>query len=127
IDDPELGARVAGYPDSPLTDADRTAPLRDEHPAYVVYTSGSTGTPKAVVALHRGLVALFHSHGTDLYEPTRARTGRDRLNVGHAWSFAFDASWQPQLWLFDGHTVHIVDERTQRDPLATVRAAHDGH
>ncbi|QOV99885.1 non-ribosomal peptide synthetase [Rhodococcus pyridinivorans] len=125
LDDETLAARVAGYDDAPLTDADRLAPLRADHPAYVVYTSGSTGTPKAVLALHRGLTALFHSHRADLYAPTQARTGRDRLRVGHAWSFAFDASWQPQLWLFDGHAVHVVDEKVQRDPAEMVRVAHE--
>ncbi|MFV9427520.1 amino acid adenylation domain-containing protein [Rhodococcus aetherivorans] len=125
LDDETLAERVAGYDDAPMTDADRLAPLRADHPAYVVYTSGSTGTPKAVLALHRGLTALFHSHRADLYEPTQARTGRDRLRVGHAWSFAFDASWQPQLWLFDGHAVHVVDEKVQRDPAEMVRVAHE--
>ena len=40
------------------TDADRTTPVRGEHPAYVIYTSGSTGRPKGVAigaAEHRAL------------------------------------------------------------------------
>ncbi|AQA22073.1 amino acid adenylation domain protein [Rhodococcus sp. MTM3W5.2] len=43
---------------APITDADRTAPLRAHHPAYVIYTSGSTGVPKGVVVTHAGLAAL---------------------------------------------------------------------
>ncbi|WP_410657917.1 non-ribosomal peptide synthase/polyketide synthase [Amycolatopsis sp. lyj-112] len=99
-----------------LTDADRSRPLDPEHPAYVIYTSGSTGTPKGVVVPHRGVVNLFHSHRATLYRPAIQATGRRHLRVGHAWSFSFDASWQPQLWLFDGHAVHIADDEARRDP-----------
>ena len=41
-------------PGTPVTDADRTAPLRPGHPAYVIYTSGSTGKPKAILHTHGG-------------------------------------------------------------------------
>ncbi len=99
-----------------LTDRDRVRPLGPEHPAYVIYTSGSTGTPKGVVVPHRGVVNLFHSHRATLHRPAVEATGKPHLRVGHAWSFSFDASWQPQLWLLDGHAVHIVDEETRRDP-----------
>ncbi|QWF79751.1 non-ribosomal peptide synthase/polyketide synthase [Amycolatopsis sp. CA-230715] len=100
----------------PVTDDDRLAPLHPDHPAYVIYTSGSTGRPKGVVVCHRGVVNLFHSHRETLYRPAVERTGRERLRVAHAWSFSFDASWQPQLWLLDGHLLHVVDEETRRDP-----------
>ncbi|WP_336081622.1 non-ribosomal peptide synthase/polyketide synthase [Nocardia sp. SSK8] len=43
-------------PGTPVTDAERLAPLRPEHPAYVLFTSGSTGTPKGVMVSHRALV-----------------------------------------------------------------------
>ncbi|MEV0250499.1 non-ribosomal peptide synthase/polyketide synthase, partial [Nocardia sp. NPDC050712] len=36
----------------PITDADRLAPLRPEHTAYVIFTSGSTGRPKGVAVPH---------------------------------------------------------------------------
>ena len=109
-------AALAAQPADRLTDADRTGPLRPEHPAYVVYTSGSTGRPKGVVALHQGLVNLFRSHRADLHDTARERTGRDRLRVGHAWSLSFDASWQPQLWLLDGHCVHLLPYEVYADP-----------
>ncbi|MFI5606844.1 non-ribosomal peptide synthase/polyketide synthase [Amycolatopsis sp. NPDC051903] len=103
-------------PGTDLTDGDRLRPLRPEHAAYVIYTSGSTGTPKGVVVPHSGLVNLFHSHWAALHRPAVARTGREHLRVGHAWSFSFDASWQPQLWLLDGHAVHVVPDEVRRDP-----------
>ncbi len=116
LDDPATAATIAARPGQPPTEADRLRPLRPENPAYLIYTSGSTGTPKGVVITHRGVVNLFHSHRRALYEPVVERTGRSRLHVGHAWSFAFDASWQPQLWLFHGHCVHVLAEEIQRDP-----------
>ncbi|MGW2541708.1 non-ribosomal peptide synthetase [Kitasatospora sp. NPDC001574] len=121
LDDDATRAAIAAQPADRLTDADRTAALRAEHPAYVIYTSGSTGRPKGVVALHHGLVNLFHSHRADLHATARERTGRDRLNVGHAWSLSFDASWQPQLWLLDGHCLHLLPYEVYADPerLAT--------
>ncbi|WP_261340688.1 non-ribosomal peptide synthase/polyketide synthase [Amycolatopsis orientalis] len=110
-----------------LTDRDRIRPLDPEHPAYVIYTSGSTGTPKGVVVPHRGVVNLFHSHRATLHRPAVEATGKPQLRVGHAWSFSFDASWQPQLWLLDGHAVHIVDEETRRDPeLLAAMIERDG-
>ncbi|MFJ5305072.1 non-ribosomal peptide synthase/polyketide synthase [Streptomyces sp. NPDC088350] len=104
--------------DAPLDGLPQTVPVAadPDHPAYVIYTSGSTGRPKGVVVTQRGIANLFHSHRHDLYEVARRRTGLRRLRVGHAWSFSFDASWQPQLWLLDGHALHIADDETRRDP-----------
>ncbi|MFD4825019.1 amino acid adenylation domain-containing protein [Streptomyces rubiginosohelvolus] len=116
LDEPATADTIAGRPAGAPTDDDRLRPLRPGNPAYLIYTSGSTGTPKGVVITHRGVVNLFHSHRRVLYEPVVERTGRSRLHVGHAWSFSFDASWQPQLWLFHGHCVHVLAEDIQRDP-----------
>ncbi|MGP3966626.1 amino acid adenylation domain-containing protein [Streptomyces sp. 6N223] len=113
----------------PDTAAESSAPLPPQadpaHPAYVIYTSGSTGRPKGVVVTHAGLAALFHSHRATLYAAAKAATGRERLRAGHAWPFFFDASWQPQLWLLDGHCVHIVSEETRRDPELLAAAVRD--
>src|SRR6185437_1208311 len=71
--------------DDDLTDADRIAPLRPEHPVYVIYTSGSTGAPKGVTVTHAGIAALAWSHV-------------DRLGIGPTSrvlqyaSFSFDTS-----------------------------------
>nr|WP_244885472.1 non-ribosomal peptide synthetase [Amycolatopsis vancoresmycina] len=100
-----------------IVDSDAAlTPPSPANPAYVLYTSGSTGKPKGVVVPHSGLVNLFHSHRETLYRPAVAAAGGRRLRVGHAWAFFFDASWQPQLWLLDGHEVHVVDDDTRRDP-----------
>ncbi|MEV7990437.1 amino acid adenylation domain-containing protein, partial [Streptomyces sp. NPDC086077] len=126
LDEPGTAERIAAQDAGDLTDADRTAPLRPRHPAYVIYTSGSTGRPKGVVVTHESLGHLFHSHRETLYRPAVEATGRRHLRAGHAWSFFFDASWQPQLWLLDGHCVHVVSEEARRDPelLAAAVAAH---
>ncbi|MFB6393031.1 amino acid adenylation domain-containing protein [Polymorphospora lycopeni] len=126
LDSAETAERLRGQPATAVTDTDRRRMLRPDHPAYVIYTSGSTGRPKGVVVTHRNLVNLFHSHRATLHQPAVAATGRRHLRVGHAWSFSFDASWQPQLWLYDGHAVHVVDDETRRDPgrlAAAVTAA----
>ncbi|WP_437089366.1 amino acid adenylation domain-containing protein [Streptomyces sp. enrichment culture] len=116
LDDPATAARIAAHDPADLTDADRTAPLTPRHPAYVIHTSGSTGRPKGVVVTHASLGHLFHSHRETLYAPAVEAAGRRHLRAGHAWSFSFDASWQPQLWLLDGHCVHIVSDEVRRDP-----------
>ncbi|SFJ16099.1 non-ribosomal peptide synthase domain TIGR01720/amino acid adenylation domain-containing protein [Amycolatopsis sacchari] len=96
-----------------------------EHPAYVIYTSGSTGTPKAVVVPHASIVNLLCSHRDQLFDPARERVGRP-LRVAHAWPMAFDASWQPMLWLFAGHELHLVppDVRRDADRLREFLAEH---
>ncbi|MEV5593674.1 non-ribosomal peptide synthase/polyketide synthase [Streptomyces sp. NPDC052496] len=58
--DGEEARRAAGeQPEHDVADAERTAPLSLEHPAYVIHTSGSTGTPKGVVVGHRALAAYL--------------------------------------------------------------------
>lgn len=124
LDDPRLRDRLSALPGTPLTDADRLGALRPDNTVYIIYTSGSTGLPKGVAVTHSNLLNLFESHRADLYVPTASAAGRDTIGVGHAWSFGFDASWQPTLWLLDGHTVHVFDEDTMRDPERMVAYTH---
>ncbi|MER6531795.1 amino acid adenylation domain-containing protein [Streptomyces sp. NPDC001508] len=56
LDDPLTAEALTLADDRDVTDDQRLAPLRAEHPPYVIYTSGSTGRPKGVVGTHRGLV-----------------------------------------------------------------------
>ncbi|PTR28868.1 non-ribosomal peptide synthase protein (TIGR01720 family)/amino acid adenylation domain-containing protein [Rhodococcus sp. OK519] len=113
--------------DEPLTAAERGHRLHDLDIAYIIHTSGSTGLPKGVEVPHRGAVSLFHSHRDRVFSRACAVAGRDRLRVGHAWSFAFDASWGPHLWMLAGHELRVVDEDTQRDPaLLAAQARAEG-
>ncbi|SDW43401.1 non-ribosomal peptide synthase domain TIGR01720/amino acid adenylation domain-containing protein [Amycolatopsis xylanica] len=115
------------YPDlDGYDDRDPEPRAHPGNPAYVIYTSGSTGTPKAVVVSHRSIVNLLVSHRTDLFDPARAAAGGRPLRVGHAWPMAFDASWQPMLWMFAGHELHLVppDVRRDADALREFLAAH---
>ncbi|MBB5917007.1 amino acid adenylation domain-containing protein [Nocardia transvalensis] len=47
---------TSGFAGGPLTDAERTTPLRPDHLAYVIFTSGSTGRPKGVGVSHAAIV-----------------------------------------------------------------------
>ncbi|MFJ6084531.1 amino acid adenylation domain-containing protein [Streptomyces sp. NPDC092369] len=118
LDDLGVRQRLHAADDTDLTDAERPAPVHPEHPAYVIYTSGSTGRPKAVVIPQRAIANLFAAHNAALHNPARAAVGGRPLRIGHAWPTAFDASWQPMLWMFAGHELHLVPEDVRRDPDA---------
>nr|WP_211695793.1 non-ribosomal peptide synthetase [Mycobacterium spongiae] len=101
----------------------QAAAVPPEHAAYAVFTSGTTGAPKGVIGTHKALSAYADDHIQRVLRPAAARIGRP-LRVAHAWSFTFDAAWQPLVAMLDGHSVHIVDDDRQRDAAALVEAIH---
>ncbi len=117
---PPLAARPVVLIDTPAFDVVPVTfrPPRPGDPACVIYTSGSTGVPKGVVVTHGGLTNLFRSHQRDLMVPAVKAAGERCLRVAHVASFGFDSSWEPLIWLLDGHELVVVDE--YRDPAAAL-------
>ncbi|MFN3002056.1 amino acid adenylation domain-containing protein [Mycolicibacterium wolinskyi] len=97
----------------------RPAQVRPGQGAYIVFTSGTTGKPKGVIGTHQALLSYAADHARHVLRPAAERVGRP-LRVAHAWSFTFDAAWQPLVALLDGHSVHIVGDDVQRDAEAVV-------
>ncbi|GAA4471543.1 hypothetical protein GCM10023094_02390 [Rhodococcus olei] len=116
LDDLDLSA----YADTTVTDGDRIASLRPEHPAYVIFTSGSTGKPKGVAVSHRAIanqiawmLAEYPLDATDVYLQKTATT--------------FDVSlWGWFMPLRAGATLVVATPDGHRDPayVAERIAAH---
>ncbi|QLL05816.1 non-ribosomal peptide synthetase [Mycobacterium vicinigordonae] len=109
LDDPAVAERISGRPSN--------TPAAYRHPeqqAYVIFTSGSTGEPKGVVGTNAAILGYFADHRDRVYRPAVERLGRP-LRIAHAWSFSFDASWQPMVGLLDGHALHLFDAEEMRD------------
>ncbi|MEV0059083.1 non-ribosomal peptide synthase/polyketide synthase [Nocardia sp. NPDC050718] len=101
---------LTGYADAPLTDAERTAPLRPGQPAYVIFTSGSTGLPKGVAVEHAAIVnrlvwmqQAYRLHGVDVVLQKTPMT--------------FDVSVWEFFWpLQIGATLLLAEPDGHRDP-----------
>ncbi|MET8878843.1 amino acid adenylation domain-containing protein, partial [Nocardia sp. NPDC004604] len=93
LDEATAEAEVTQASSAPVTDAERTGPIRLDQAAYVIYTSGSTGVPKGVVVPHRGLADLVTEQCSRFdIEPT--------ARVLHVASPSFDAAVLELLWAF---------------------------
>ncbi|MFJ9543719.1 amino acid adenylation domain-containing protein [Streptomyces sp. NPDC101225] len=113
-DQPDAGPKT---PDRAPADADRTAPLRADHLAYVMYTSGSTGTPKGAALTHRAIVDGV----TDLAHAVDAGPGR-RMLAGT--SVNFDVSvFELLTTLAGGGSAELVDSAL----VLAEREQWDGH
>ncbi|MFF2028484.1 AMP-binding protein, partial [Streptomyces sp. NPDC058171] len=104
---------------TPLSDAERLAPLRPGHPAYVIYTSGSTGRPKGVAVSHAAIVNRL-LWMQDSY-PLEAHDV-----VLHKTPATFDVSVWELFWpLLTGARTVIAEHDGHRDPHYLSRLIRD--
>ncbi|WP_083874386.1 non-ribosomal peptide synthetase [Nocardia paucivorans] len=101
LDDPEIRRQVLEAADDPITDRERTVPLRTAHPAYVIYTSGSTGIPKGVVVTHGGL-SNFAAETAQRFEV------RPGSRVLHFATPSFDAAMLDLLFALGGAATLVI-------------------
>ncbi|MDF8264580.1 amino acid adenylation domain-containing protein [Luteipulveratus flavus] len=94
----------------PVSDRDRTEPLRGGHPAYVIFTSGTTGRPKGVVVGHANLANTLRAYPAAVGGLTAA----DRMLA--VTTFGFDIAHTEVLApLLAGASIVLADEETVRD------------
>ncbi|MEU4146693.1 amino acid adenylation domain-containing protein, partial [Streptomyces parvulus] len=119
LDDPGTAAALAALPGHDVTDADRPAALRPEHPAYMIYTSGTTGRPKGVVVTHTGLPGLLDIFTRD------CAVGPGSKVLQHL-SPSFDASfWELAMGLLTGAALVVAEQETTPGPeLAELATRH---
>ncbi|GAA2487491.1 amino acid adenylation domain-containing protein [Streptomyces gobitricini] len=111
LDGPEVRAGSA----EPVTDADRTSPLRPEHPAYLIRAHDAAGRPRGTVVEHRAAAGhLAWALGTGeaasmpgLFAPLFAGTGVPSggpLPLDWATPRTFTpgrAAWNTQVYVLD--------------------------
>ncbi|MBF6297743.1 amino acid adenylation domain-containing protein [Nocardia amamiensis] len=110
---------LSGYSSEPVVDAERIAPLRPAHPAYVIFTSGSTGRPKGVAVPHAAAVNQI-----------RWITSEYGIGVDDVVLFKTPATFDVSVWelfgpLTTGGRMVVASPDGHRDPayLAEVIAA----
>ncbi|MFJ9367784.1 amino acid adenylation domain-containing protein [Nocardia sp. NPDC101769] len=101
---------LSGFSGTPLTDADRLAPLRPANAAYVIFTSGSTGRPKGVAVSHASVVNRM-VFGQETYGLTPDDVVLQKTPV------TFDVSVWEFMWpLQIGATLVLAQPDGHRDP-----------
>ena len=106
---------------APITDSDRTVPLRGDHLAYLLYTSGSTGTPKGVGVTHRAIVNrlrwMQHEYPLDHTDAVLQKTPA-----------TFDVSVWEFFWpLQTGARLVVARPDGHRDPAYMARLIREEH
>ncbi|MEV5839551.1 amino acid adenylation domain-containing protein, partial [Nocardia sp. NPDC052112] len=101
---------LSEYSDAPVTDAERTAPLRSENTAYVIFTSGSTGRPKGVAVPHAAVVNQI-----------RWITGEYGIGADDVVLFKTPATFDVSVWelfgpLSTGGRIVVASPDGHRDP-----------
>ncbi|MFB8237929.1 non-ribosomal peptide synthase/polyketide synthase [Kitasatospora purpeofusca] len=119
LDDERTRAALAELSGRDWTDGERLAPVRAEHPAYVIHTSGSTGRPKGVVVPRRGLANFLHDMADRF-----PLTTEDRWLAVTTVSFDI-AALELYLPLTAGAAVVLADRETVREPSALLGLAAD--
>ena len=98
------------WSDQPVTDADRSAPLRAGNVAYLVFTSGSTGTPKAIALTHSATANQL------VWAQMRYPLHEDDA-VLHKTPITFDISVWELFWtLQTGARLVVAEPGGHRDP-----------
>ncbi|MGI5041366.1 amino acid adenylation domain-containing protein, partial [Streptomyces sp. JAC128] len=106
LDGPPLAAEIDALDGAEVTDAERGARLRPEHPAYLIFTSGSTGVPKGVVVTHTGVASLVRT------QIERFEVGADSRVLQFA-SPGFDAAtWELVMALCSGARLVVAPAET---------------
>ncbi|MFC9898430.1 amino acid adenylation domain-containing protein [Nocardia sp. NPDC127579] len=110
---------LSEFDGAPVTDADRRAPLRPDHLAYVLFTSGSTGKPKGVGVPHAAIVNrlrwMQHAYPLDATDAVLQKTPT-----------TFDVSVWEFFWpLQIGARLVVAAPDGHRDPVYLARLIID--
>nr|WP_272818734.1 non-ribosomal peptide synthetase [Prescottella equi] len=111
----------------PITDRERTSPLRPANTAYVIFTSGSTGRPKGVAVSHAAIVNQLEwkraEYGLDASDAALLKTAATfDLSVWEFWS-ALTSGGRLVVATADGHRdPGYLDSLMRREKVTTLHA-----
>lgn len=84
--------------------------------AYVMATSGSTGRPKCIKISHHNIMNLLTGLKKIVYD-----SFDQPISISWVAPYTFDPSVQQWIALCLGHTVHIIDDQTRKNPDLLLR------